>query len=268
MTASPGALGVRSIHLPMSLPGNETRCQVSSSSNAKTPARSLTLLPLLAILICGALRPAHFLFGGGREHLILDSWAYLGISNGQPATVPFNTRILGPGVAALVAAVSGLSTSAVFKVLTPVALLTSLLAIRSMIARRGGSPEWQAAVLVAFGSSLAVTFGFTPVLVDPILLMLICLTLAALDSGRLVLAVGLACAATLTKEYGVLLGLVCSFSAYKRGSRRLASLALVLPAAGLLTVLALAHPATESDLVVGLPTHHISFSNTSYPFFD
>jgi hypothetical protein len=108
-----------------------------------------------------------------------------------------------------------------------------------MIVKRGGSPEWQAAVLVAFGSSLAVTFGFTPVLVDPILLMLICLTLAALDCRRLVVAVGLACAATLSKEYGVLLGLVCAFHAYRRGSWRLATLALLLPAASLLTVLLL-----------------------------
>jgi hypothetical protein len=221
----------------MSLPGNKTRFQVSSSSNAKNPARSLTLLPLLAILICCALYAAHFFFGGGREHLILDSWAYLGVSNGQPATVPFNTRILGPGVAALIAAVSGLSTSAVFRLMTPVALLLSLLAIRGMIRRRGGSPGWQAAVLVAFGSSLAVTFGFTPVVVDPILLMFVCLTLAALDSGRPALALVLACVATVTKEYGVLLGLVCSIHAYRRGFLRLATLALLLPAAGLLTLL-------------------------------
>ena len=171
--------------------------------------------------------------------MILDSWAYLTIANGRQATVPFNSRILGPGVAALIAALSGLSSSAVFKLLTPAALLASLLAIRRMIVKRGGSSEWQAAVLVAFGSSLAVTFGYTPVLVDPILLMLICLTLAALDSDRLPLAVALACVATLTKEYGASLGLVCALHAYGRGFKRLASLALLLPAASLLIVLLL-----------------------------
>jgi hypothetical protein len=223
----------------MSVPTNESRFKVSALSQADSSFRILSLLPFLAILICGGLYAAHFFFGGGREHLILDSWAYLDITNSRPATVPFNTRILGPGVAALIAAVSALPSSAAFKLLTPVTLLASLLAIRGMIGRRGGSPEWQAAVLVAFGSSLAVTFGFTPVLVDPILLMFICLTLAALDSGRLVLALTLACLATLTKEYGVLLGLVCSFHAYRRGVLRLASLALLLPPAGLLTLLLL-----------------------------
>src|SRR4030095_9841535 len=103
----------------MSVPANKSRFQVSALSQADNSVRSLSLLPFLAIMICGGLYAGHFFFGGGREHLILDSWADLGISNGQQASVPFNTRILGPGVAALIAAVSGLPSSVAFKLLTP-----------------------------------------------------------------------------------------------------------------------------------------------------
>src|SRR6185295_7306508 len=150
-------------------PGRVNRAQESALDRA---------LPLFSIAVCSTIYSAHYFLGGGRSHLILDSWAYLGLSSGEQALVPFNTRITTPFIASLIAIASGLSTSTAFKLLTPAALLASLLILRGVIRRRGGSAEWQAAVLLAFGCSLAVTFGYTPILVDPTFLLLICLTIA------------------------------------------------------------------------------------------
>jgi hypothetical protein len=180
----------------------------------------------------------------------LDSWAYLQLSDGQQVGVPFNTRILLPLVARLVADAAGLSASTVFDLLTPASLLGSLLLLRRIIQRRGGTEKWQAAVLVAFGCSLAATFGYTPVLVDPTLLLFVCLTIAALDAGHMVVALAVVCAATLTKEYGVVLGVVWAFHAFRHGFRKLASLGLILPAVTLLIVVL----TRQSDSAPGLPS--------------
>ncbi|MFY9555698.1 MAG: hypothetical protein WAV47_13375 [Blastocatellia bacterium] len=194
-------------------------------------------LPLIAVVMCSVVYAAHFFLGGGRNHLILDSFAYLQLTQHQQASVPFNTRISTPFLAALIGSVTGLSTSAAFQLLTSAALLASLLLLRGIIRRRKGSPEWQGALLLAFGCSLAVTFGYTPVVVDPSLLLLTCLTIAALDTGHLPVALALACIATMTKEYGLLLGVVWSLHAYRQGLRKLACLGLVLPATALVILL-------------------------------
>jgi hypothetical membrane protein len=193
-------------------------------------------LPSLAILLCCVIYAAHFFFGGGASHLILDSYAYLQLANGQQTSVPFNSRIAVPFLASLISSATGLSTSAAFKLLTPAELLATLFVLRGIIRRRGGSPEWQATVLLAFGCSLAVTFGYTPILVDPMLLLLTCLAIAALDSGYLFAALGLICVAALTKEYGLVLGLVWLFHASRRGLRKIAYLGFILPVAALLIV--------------------------------
>jgi hypothetical protein len=173
----------------------------------------------------------------------------LQLADDQQAAVPFNTRIVTPFLASLIATATGLSTSFAFKLLTPAALLASLLILRGVIRRRGGSAEWQAAVLLAFGCSLAVTFGYTPILVDPTLLLLTCLTIAALDAGHLAAALALACIATLTKEFGLVLGPIWSFYAYRRGFRKFAYAGMILPVATLLIVLF----ARQSDTGVGFP---------------
>jgi hypothetical protein len=178
---------------------------------------------------------AHFVLGGGAGHRILDSWAYLQIAKGEQVSVPFNTRIVAPFVARLIASLTGLSADAAFDLLTPAALLASLLLLRASIRRRGGSASWQAAVLLAFGCSLAATFGYTPVLADPMLLLLTCLTIAALDAGHLAAALALACLAALAKEYGMVLGLVWSYHAYRRGFRKVAYAGIV-PAMALFIV--------------------------------
>jgi hypothetical protein len=216
---------------------NDEPSPSSAGVRKKVPTHWVRSLPLLAVLLSCAIYAVNFFFGGGSSHLILDSFAYLQLSDGQQASVPFNSRIATPFLAAFISSATGLSTSAAFKLLTPAALLTSLLLLRRLIRRRGGSAEWQAALLLAFGCSLAVTFGYTPVLVDPILLLLTCLTLVALDAGHLLAALVLAFLAALTKEYGVLLGVVWGVHAYRRGFRKVAYLGLILPAAALLIVL-------------------------------
>ncbi|MEK6320342.1 MAG: hypothetical protein AABN33_01530 [Acidobacteriota bacterium] len=206
-------------------------------------------LPWLAVIFSSALYFAHLFFGGGSSHLILDSFAYLQLSDGQQTDVPFNTRIVTPLLAKLVAYASGLSTSAAFKLLTPAELLASLFVLRGIICKRGGSAAWQAAVLLAFGCSLAVTFGYTPILVDPTFLLLICLTIAALDAGHLLAALALACIAALTKEFGLFLVPIWSFYAYRQGLRKFAYAGLIVPVAALLIVLF----ARQSSAGVGFP---------------
>jgi hypothetical protein len=216
----------------------------------RTQASRFKGLTWFALFISSALYAAHFFFGGGLGHRILDSWAYLQISDGRQVGVPFNTRILSSSAAALIAAAAGLSASTVFDLLTPASLLGSLFLLRKIIGRRGGSQEWQAAVLLAFGCSLAVTFGYTPILVDPILLLFVCLTIAALDGGHLAVALAVVCAATLAKEYGVVLGVVWAFHAFRHGFRKLACLGLILPVVTLLIVIL----TRKSDSGPGLPS--------------
>lgn len=220
------------------------RMVLSSTGHRGTWVR---LVPWFAGSISSALYAAHFFLGDGGSHRILDSWAYLQLSSGQPVGVPFNTRIATPAFVALVSAATGLSPPTAFELLTPAALLASLLVLGRCIQRRGGTTQWQAAVLLAFGCSLAATFGYTPILVDPTFLLLACLTIAALDGGHFGVALALACLATLTKEYGVLLGLVWLFHAYREGPRKLACLGLLLPAATLAIVVL----SRQSDSAAG-----------------
>src|SRR5262249_28684864 len=116
-----------------------------------------------------------------------------------------------------------------FELLTALELLASLMLIATILRRRGATPQWQAAVLLAFGCSLAVTFGYTPVLVDPLALLLVCLTIATVDRGYLAPALMFACLAALTKEYLILLGPVWAYHVYRRGHSRLAVAGAPMP---------------------------------------
>ena len=202
---------------------------------------SARLLPFVAVLISCSLYVAHTFFGGGNEHLIMDSLAYLQISSGQSVGVPFDIRILAPTLAALTAGITGLSVSAAFKILTSVALLGSLLILKRLLNHRGSSWQWQTAVLLALGCSLAVTFGFTPILVDPFLLLVTCLTIVALDAGKLIPALVLTCVAVLTKEFGLFLAPIWSFYSYRRGYRRFALGGMVAPIATFVILLVVRH---------------------------
>lgn len=228
---------------------------VDSRSNADVKANAtsgfwVSVLPWSAVFIACTLYGAHFFFGGGISHRILDSWAYLQMSEGQQVGVPFNTRILASAWAALFSATTGLSTSTAFNLLTPVSLLGSALVLQRIILKRNGTNYWQAAVTIAFASSLAVTFGYTPVLLDPLLLLFVCLTIAALDAGHFAFALCMVVAATLTKEYGVVLGVVWAFHAYRRGLKIAAWFGLILPALALLILVF----TRQSDSAIGMPT--------------
>ena len=201
-----------------------------SRANHKAASPSFeNALVLLALCCAAALFVIHFLPGDGHRNIISDSHAYIAMSEGHPVGVPFSTRLLQPLLAASVASLTGLPNTASFQLLTAVEILLSLLLLISVLRFRGATPLWQAALLIAFGCSLAVTFAYVPVMVDPLLLLLACLTLAALDRNYLLLALGFACLAALTKEYGVVLGLIWGLHAYRKGHRGLACAGALLP---------------------------------------
>jgi hypothetical protein len=187
-------------------------------------------LPLLSLLCSVLLFGLQFFVGGGRTKLINDSHAYLLMTQGERVVgAPFSSRVLAPFIASLIAFASGASSLAAFQILTLAAFIGSLVLLRKIIGNQGGSAVWQAAVLLVFGCALAVTFGYTPVMVDPVLLLLACLTILALNRGYWVAAVVLSALAALTKEYGLLLGIVSSLVAWHRGHRRFACVAALLP---------------------------------------
>lgn len=186
--------------------------------------------------------------------------AYLQISSGQSAGVPFDIRILVPTLAAYTAGITGLSVSATFNTLTSLALLGSLLILKRLLNQVGSSWQWQTAVLLAFGCSLAVTFGYTPILVDPFLLLVTCLTVIGLDGGKLIAALVLTCVAVLTKEFGLFLAPVWSFYAYRRGYRIFALAGLVAPIATFVILLVARHSDAGSTFMGWRPyAYHYLF---------
>src|SRR2546428_466904 len=67
------------------------------------PRSKLTPLVCLAVMFSALVYAVHFFLGSGSDHRILDSWAYLQIANGEQVSVPFNTRIVTPFLARLIA---------------------------------------------------------------------------------------------------------------------------------------------------------------------
>ena len=207
-------------------------------------------LPWLSLLCSLSLYALHFLVGGGRTKLINDSQAYLLLAEGERVVgAPFSSRIFAPFIASLIALASGVSSLLAFQILTLAAFIASLVLLRRIIANHGGSAEWQAAVLLAFGCALAATFGYTPVMADPVLLLLACVTILALDRGYFVAAVVLSCLAALTKEYGLLLGFASCLVAWHRGHRKVAYVGALLPAIFLLLAMFIASGTSGSSFV-------------------
>lgn len=192
--------------------------------------------PWLALASAALLYSLHFWVGGGRSKLITDSDAYLLLARGELLSAPYSSRILEPLLASIISSALGISNVAAFQILTPIALLASLLLLRKIISNLGGSDGWQTAVLLALGCGLAVTFGYTPVMVDPLLLLLACLTLITLDRGHFGVAVLFACLAALTKEYGLLLGFVSCLYIYRRGYPKVAFAAALFPLTAFLVI--------------------------------
>jgi len=139
------------------------------------------LLPWLALLCSTLLFGLHFFVGGGRTKLInaqsssmtvVRTWPWLRASDRVRPT----TRVSwGHFVASVIAFVSGVSSLAAFQIVTIASFIAALLLLRKIMSRQGARLEWQAAVLLALGCALAATFGYTPVMVDPLLLVLTCL---------------------------------------------------------------------------------------------
>ncbi len=151
------------------------------------------------------------------------------MARGLTASPPFSTRILKPLVASSMAALTGLSPEQAFRLLTPLEILASLLALLAVLRRRRVSWRGQAALLLGLGSALAVNFGHTPILVCSLLLLLASLMVLALDRGQLALGLAVACLAALTKEYGVILGFAWGVHAYSRGRRLSAFAGALVP---------------------------------------
>ena len=239
---------------------NRVAREIGVLLNQDSNNRLHRFLPGLAVAISITLYVVHSIWGAGSSHRILDSWAYLKVSSGESAGVPFDVRILEPWLAAQVASLTGLSVSAVFNILTPLALLGSLLILKTRMNRRGTGWEWQSAVLLAFGCSLAVTFGYTPILVDPFLLFVTCLTIATLDAGKLLPALALTSAAVLTKEFGLYLGPVWSFYAYLRGYRKFACAGVIVPVTTLVIVVLARHSTAAGPFLGWRPyAYHYLF---------
>jgi hypothetical protein len=224
------------------VPLAEVELQLSNEQAVtKKNATLYSLIPWLAVMVSSLVYTAHSFWGGGSGHRIMDSWAYLQVSSGESAGVPFDIRVLVPWLATQIASFSGLSVSAAYNLLTSLALLGSLLILKERLTRRGSSWQWQTAVLLAFGCSLAVTFGYTPILVDPFLLLVTCLTILALDNGKLFVGLALTVVAVLTKEFGLFLAPIWAVYVYRRGFRRFALFGLVAPVATLVILLLARH---------------------------
>src|SRR5215813_6622506 len=110
------------------------------------------LLLWIAIISASLLFVWHFFLGGGRGKLITDSYAYVELSLGHRVGVPFNTRVLQPLVASSIAFSTPVTEASAFELLTALELVASLVLIAAILRRRGATRQWQAAILLAFGS--------------------------------------------------------------------------------------------------------------------
>jgi len=215
------------------------------SSNASTLTN---LLPWLALLCSVLLFGLHFFAAGGRNRLINDSRGYLSIAQGERAGTPFDSRVFAPFIAAMITKTTGVSGQAAFQVLSFASLIGSLLLLKRIIRNRGGKSEYQAAMLFSLGAGLAATFGDTPVMIDPPLLVLACLTVLALDHGKWLGLLVLSVLAALTKEYGLLLGLLIALICWRNNRRKYAIAGMLLPVASLLFVL-ITGPRSERPVI-------------------
>jgi hypothetical protein len=183
------------------------------------PHRYYALLALAFILLAG-LFLYHFFLQGGQTAISPDGSRYLAMARGETVDLPFNTRLVGPFVVSVIAYLFGVSVQTAFHLVTASSLLASLLLIIYLLASQGNSVTYQLGVLIAFGAELAVFYGFLPILVDGLLLLLTCLLIVALHKDKLALGLIIICLAALTKEYGVLLALPWAIHAYKKRARR------------------------------------------------
>ncbi len=208
----------------------------------------------LAFALVGSLFAYQFFYQDGRYSSTPDGIRYLAAAQGETVDLPYNSRIVVPLVASLIARLTTVSVSAAFTILTITSLLGSLLLLVYLLERRGVFGVYSAAIITAFGAGLAVFHGKYPTLVDMPLLLLTCLTIVALDHGKLFVALAIICVAALTKEYGVLLTLAWAIQAYKQKGAYII-VGAVLPVAAVMAAVLLSpsqpgvYPSHQSFLI-------------------
>jgi hypothetical protein len=191
----------------------------SLAESAKVESFGEICLWLVLVLVFG-IYAFQFFAQGGRANISPDGKQYILLAEGEAVNPPMNTRILQPKLAAWLAALTHLSVADAFRILTPLELFAALLLLKSLLQRRAAKWFWQAAVLLAFGSSTAFFFGHTPVLIDTLVLLFACLLLELLDRKRYFWALLCVCLAVLTKEYCIALGAVLTLRLYRQGHRK------------------------------------------------
>jgi hypothetical protein len=149
----------------------------------------------------------------------LDSLQYLAAARGEVVGRPFDTRIIGPLIARLLANAMGVSLTFGFYILTATSLLVSLLCIVYLLKKKGATLAYQIAVIICLGASLAALYARTPILVDPLLLLLACLVTVGLSNDQIFITLGIICIAALTKEYGIALLMPWMIYIYRQKSR-------------------------------------------------
>jgi hypothetical protein len=180
----------------------------------------LRRFPILAALP-GVLAYCYAFFHGGSRFLEFDCRWYNLMARGETAGNPFNSRILVPALARLIHLAFGVDTVTAFHIITPVCLLLSLIVLSRLL--RAAPVNYQKSALGVFALHVGVVYGQVPVVVDPLLLLLVCLTVIYRERSLVCLL--LICIAVLVKDYAGLL--LIPWSLY---NRRLAWLA-VLPVA-------------------------------------
>lgn len=208
----------------------------------------------LAFALVGGLFAYQFFYQGGRYSSTPDGVHYLAAAQGETVELPYNSRIAVPLVASLIARLTAMSVGAAFNMLTITSLLGSLLLLVYLLERRGVFGLYSAAFITAFGTGLAAFHGKYPTLLDMPLLLLACLTIVALDYGRLFVALAIICIAALTKEYGALLTLAWAVQAYKQ-KRGYVVIGAILPIAAVVAAVLLTpslpgvYPSHQSFLI-------------------
>ena len=201
-----------------------TRCSGDRSNDFSRMAIIGYILAFL--LICGTYVVYYVCPGGGHTYISVDGRnnyvhmfdsVHILTSAWPPA--PYGTRVLQPFLALIVSALAHVSKFGAYKITVPIELAASLLLLGRIIRRRNRSHVWLISILVGIGLPLAVFYGSSDVQVDPLLLLMSCAVLDALDVGQIGWGLVFACLGVLTKEYGIFLGLAWGAYAARRHVR-------------------------------------------------
>lgn len=170
--------------------------------------RQAQWLVYAAIVLVALMFAFEFFLQGGSQVVSPDGRHYLALAQGERHAYPYSVRLVKPFVVRCLTAATPLPVASAYQLLTFVELTAALLVLVLLLRRREAPVPTQLAIVLGVGMPMAVLYGHMPVLVDVLLVLLTVSVIAALDSGRLLVALLLVACAALTKEYGVLLALV------------------------------------------------------------